>query len=76
MTRTVEAILLGSTKEEKEKHVEVNLKELAPAVGCSSAALCRWRKYGFPDNIKVFARLCKARKLTPEQIGNLVISIK
>ena len=76
MGRTVEEILLGATEDEREKHVEINLKDLAPAVGASPSALCRWRKYGFPDNIKVFARICKERKLTPEQIGNLVINIK
>lgn len=76
MARTAESILLGSTREEEKKAVEVNLKKLAPAVGCSSAALCRWRKYGFPDNVKVFARLCRERGLTAEQIGNLVIDIK
>lgn len=74
--RTPEEILLGATKEEKDKCLEINFKELAKAVGTSSATLCRWRKYGLPENVRVFASLCRTRNMTAEQIGQMVLDIK
>ena len=71
MGRTAESILLGS-----EDFKEINLTKLAPVLGTSTATLCRWRKYGLPENVKVFARACRARNMTAEQIGQMVLTIK
>ena len=69
--RTAESVLLGD-----DSPTGVNLTRLAPAVGCSPAALCRWRKTGFPESVRVFARICRARGLTDEQIGQIVRSVR
>lgn len=71
MGRTAESILLGS-----EDFKEINLTKLAPVLGTSAATLCRWRKYGLPENVKIFCRACRARNMTAEQIGQMVLDIK
>ena len=72
MSRTAESILLGSDS----KCLDVNLTKLAPAVGSSPATLCKWRKNGFPEQVKIFARICRERGLTREQIGAIVESMR
>lgn len=71
MGKSAESILLGS-----ENFKEINLTKLAPVVGTSAATLCRWRKYGLPENVKIFASLCRTREMTAEQIGKMVLDIK
>lgn len=71
MSRSAESVLLGS-----EKCFDVNLTKLAPAVGSSPSTLCKWRKNGFPEPVKIFARICRERGLTREQIGAIVENMR
>lgn len=66
--RRPEAILLGSA----DRRMDINLQKLAPAVGSTPSTLCKWRKNGFPEPVKIFARLCRERGMTREQIGKMV----
>ena len=72
MSRTAEEILLGTG----DSCLDVNLTKLAPAVGSSPSTLCKWRKNGFPEPVKIFARICRERGMTREQIGAIVEGLK
>lgn len=76
MGRTAEELLLGATSDERRRCVDVNLTTLAPVVGSSPSTLCKWRKNGFPEPVKIFARLCRERGLTREQIGAIVENMR
>lgn len=52
----------------------VNLNQMAPVVGCSEAALRKWKSGVFPKAFIVLARICNIRNMTNEQIGALVRS--
>lgn len=72
MSRTAEEVLLGAG----DGCCDVNLTKLAPAVGSSPSTLCKWRKNGFPESVKIFARICRERGMTREQIGAIVEGLK
>ena len=50
----------------------VNTNKLAELVGCAPSTLREWRMGNFPAALKIFARICRIRRLTPEQIAAIV----
>lgn len=50
----------------------VNLEKMASAVGSSPATLSRWHRGEYPASLRVFANICKIRRLTDEQIGQVI----
>lgn len=50
----------------------VNTNKLAELVGCAPSTLREWRMGRYPAALKIFARICKIRRLTDEQIVAIV----
>lgn len=48
------------------------LSHAAPCVGTTEGTLRRWKSGSYPYVLTVFARLCRLRGLTDEQIGQIV----
>lgn len=64
--RAAKEILFGSGCQ------TVNCEKMAEAVGVAPTTLRRWRKGEFPPALIQFARICKVRQLTDEEIGKVV----
>ena len=54
----------------------VSTNKLAVDVGCAPSTLREWRLGHFPTALRIFARICRIRRLTPEQIAALVRSLE
>ena len=50
----------------------VSTNKLAELVGCAPSTLREWRAGKFPMSLRVFARICRIRRLTPDQIAAIV----
>lgn len=50
----------------------VNTNQLAELVGCAPSTLREWRSGKFPASLRIFARICRIRRLTDAQIVALV----
>ena len=50
----------------------VNTNKMAELVGCAPSTLREWRMGNFPTALKIFARICRIRRLTDEQIVAIV----
>lgn len=50
----------------------VNTNKMATLVGCAPSTLRMWRAGKLPPALRVFARICKVRRLTDEQIVAIV----
>ena len=46
----------------------VNTNKMAELVGCAPSTLRMWRMGKFPPALRIFARICRIRRLTDEQI--------
>ena len=64
--RAITDIMFGSGFE------RVNTNKMAELVGCAPSTLREWRMGNFPAALKIFARICRIRRLTPEQIAAIV----
>ena len=54
----------------------VNTNQMAKLVGCAPSTLREWRAGKFPTALRVFARICRIRGLTPEQIVAIVRALE
>lgn len=54
----------------------INTNKLAKLVGCAPSTLREWRAGNLPSSLRIFARICRIRRLTPEQIAALVRSLE
>lgn len=54
----------------------ISTNKLAELVGCAPSTLREWRLGHFPTALRIFARICRIRRLTPEQIAALVRSLE
>lgn len=59
-------LLFGSELE------RISTNKLAELVGCAPSTLREWRAGKFPMSLRVFARICRIRRLTPDQIAAIV----
>ena len=59
-------LLFGSELE------RISTNKLAELVGCAPSTLREWRSGKFPMSLRVFARICRIRRLTPDQIAAVV----
>ena len=50
----------------------VSTNKLAELVGGAPSTLREWRAGKFPMSLRVFARICRIRRLTPDQIAAIV----
>lgn len=50
----------------------VNTNKLAELVGCAPSTLREWRAGNYPSALRIFARICKIRRLTDDQIVALI----
>lgn len=50
----------------------VNTNKLAELVGCAPSTLREWRSGNLPASLRIFARICRIRRLTDAQIVALV----
>ena len=50
----------------------VSTNKLAELVGCAPSTLREWRLGHFPTALRIFARICRIRRLTPDQIAAIV----
>ena len=50
----------------------VSTNKLAQLVGCAPSTLREWRAGKLPMSLRVFARICRIRRLTPDQIAAIV----
>lgn len=50
----------------------VNTNKLAELVGCAPSTLREWRQGNYPASLRIFARICRIRRLTDAQIVALV----
>lgn len=57
-------------------HERVNTNKMAELVGCAPSTLREWRAGRFPPALRIFARICKTRRLTPDQVAELVKSFE
>lgn len=54
----------------------VNTNQMAKLVGCAPSTLREWRAGRFPAALRIFARICRIRRLTPEQIVAIVRALE
>ena len=54
----------------------VNTNKLAELIGCAPSTLREWRLGNYPAALRIFARICRIRRLTPEQIVAVVRSLE
>ena len=54
----------------------VSTNMMAKQVGCAPSTLREWRAGNFPPALRVFARICKTRRLSPDQVAELVKSFE
>ena len=51
---------------------KVNTNRLAQLVGCAPSTLREWRAGNYPSALRIFARICRIRRLTDDQIVALI----
>ena len=51
---------------------QVNTNKMAKLVGCAPSTLREWRAGNLPSALRIFARICKIRRLTDAQIVAVV----
>ena len=51
---------------------QVNTNKMAQLVGCAPSTLREWRAGNYPSALRIFARICKIRRLTDDQIVALI----
>lgn len=54
----------------------VSTNKLAELVGCAPSTLREWRAGRFPAALRIFARICRIRRLTDEQIVAIVRALE
>lgn len=50
----------------------INTNKLAKLVGCAPSTLREWRAGNLPSSLRIFARICRIRRLTDDQIVAVV----
>ena len=51
---------------------QVNTNKMAKLVGCAPSTLREWRAGNYPSALRIFARICRIRRLTDDQIVALI----
>lgn len=51
---------------------QVNTNKMAQLVGCAPSTLREWRAGNYPSALRIFARICRIRRLTDDQIVALI----
>lgn len=54
----------------------VNTNKMAELVGCAPSTLRMWRMGKFPPALRIFARICRIRRLTDAQIVAIVRALE
>lgn len=54
----------------------VNTNKMAKLVGCAPSTLRMWRMGKFPPALRIFARICRIRRLTDAQIVAIVRALE
>ena len=54
----------------------VNTNKMAKLVGCAPSTLREWRMGNYPAALRIFARICRIRRLTDEQIAAAIRSFE
>ncbi len=55
---------------------KVNTNKMADLVGCAPSTLRMWRMGKFPPALRIFARICRIRRLTDAQIVAIVRALE
>lgn len=63
-------LLFGSSFE------RVNTNKMSELVGCAPSTLREWRMGRFPAALRIFARICRIRRLTDAQIAAIVRALE
>jgi len=63
-------IMFGS--KESAANPLVNLRQMAELTGASPATIQQWNRGEFPKALTTFARICRFRRLKPDQVAELV----
>ena len=64
--RVISRVLFGDGIE------RVNTNKMAKLIGCAPSTLREWRAGNLPAALRIFARICKIRRLTDDQIVAVV----
>ena len=54
----------------------VNTNKMAELVGCAPSTLREWRMGNYPAALRIFARICRIRRLTDAQIVAIVRALE
>ena len=54
----------------------INTNKLAKLVGCAPSTLREWRAGNLPSSLRIFARICRIRRLTDAQIAAIVRALE